>query len=82
VYLTIYLILGLIFNIIGPIAKKTKASIFDLKSSSMANYLSEGKAYPQWKIVAVIITFRTLILIFYPLFFVILLIDNTRRISK
>jgi hypothetical protein len=81
-YILIYLLLGVIFNFIGPIAKKTKASIFNLKSSSMANYLSEGKAYPQWKIISVIITFRTLVLLFYPIFFIILIIDSNRRNPK
>lgn len=81
-YILIYLLLGIIFNIIGPIAKKTKASIFKLKSSSMANYLSEGTAYPQWKIISIIFTFRALILFFYPLFFIILLIDYYRNKNK
>lgn len=74
-YILIYLLLGIVFNIVGPIANKTKASIFKLKSSSMANYLSEGKAYPQWKMISVIITFRTLVLLFYIIFFIILFID-------
>jgi hypothetical protein len=78
-FIVLYLSLGLFFNIFGPIAKKTKISIFKLKSSSLANYLSDGKAYPKWKIISVIVTFRTLILLFYPIFFIILYIDYSRN---
>jgi hypothetical protein len=81
-YTLIYLLLGIFFNLVGPIAKKTNASIIKLKSSSMANYLSEGKTYPQWKIISFIITFRALILFFYPLFFIILIIDYYRNKNK
>ncbi|MFZ4796631.1 MAG: hypothetical protein ACOYMA_04000 [Bacteroidia bacterium] len=78
-YLIIYLLLGVIFNIIGPIAKKTKASFLDVKSNSMANYLSDGIEPPKWRIFFFQVFFRLLIMLFYPIFFVIILIDIYRK---
>lgn len=78
-YIIIYLLFGVMFNIIGPIAKKTKDLLLNVKSNSMANYLSDGIEPPKWRIFFFQVFFRLLIILFYPIFLVIILIDIYRK---
>ena len=82
IILIIYLLVGAIFNIIGPLTKEIKREKRKLKISSIQNIIRTKKLIPKWKVILFEIFLRILVLLFYPLIFLILLFDSSRKNSS
>jgi len=78
----IYLIAGVIFNIIGPLTKVIKREVLKLEIISIPDIIRNDKPIPKWKVILFEITLRLLILFFYPLLFLFLKIDLHRQSSS
>jgi len=73
--LIIYLSIGVFMNIIGPLAKKVNDDIKSVKKHSAEDLLIEKYPVPLWKKILYEIIWRLLIILFYPLLYLIICID-------
>ena len=71
----IYLIIGVLLKIVGPLAKKIMEAISNYKKPSFADKLSGREPKSKWPIILFELTFRILILLFYPILYLIITID-------
>jgi hypothetical protein len=71
----IYLLIGFILNFFGLLAKKITEAIKEVKRSSVWGTVIGKPKKPKWKIVVFEIILRGLAFLFYPILYVILLID-------
>lgn len=65
-------------NFIGPLSNKITKAINKIKNISLADILTEKPPIPVWKKLLFEMTIRTLVLCFYPLLYIIILIDYLR----
>jgi len=74
--LILYLFIGVLNNIIGPLSKKINTEIKSVKKPSLAYLLSEKPPIPFWRKFLFELTLRILTVLFYPIFYVIIIIDS------
>lgn len=77
-----YLLLGILLNFLGPLAKRIREEIdelnADLRAISFADKLLDRKPIPSWKKIAFEIILRLLCLTAYPILYIVLVIDYFR----
>lgn len=71
----VYLIIGILLTIVGPVAKRINAEIQKMKDASIINIILEKKPVPEWKIFLLRLTLKVLIIILYPIFYLAIGID-------
>lgn len=77
----IYLLVGVLLNLIGPLAKMVKDEIIDTKKNFLIYSISENKTDKQIRIIAAEIVMRFLILSLFPIGY-ILWIDHYKKERK
>lgn len=75
IYKLIYLAIGILSNIIGPLANKLNVTIRDTKKVSAVYSLQSRRMLPEVRKVIFEMVYRVLVVILYPLFYAILIID-------
>jgi len=80
--LVIYLIIGVLLNLIGPAARLVKKTIQDVKDSSRLYIIYEPPPVSKRKIIALEITLRFLLLCFSPFAYIVLFIDYCHELKK
>lgn len=70
--------MGILFNIIGPLAKDLKMEMLRLKAHSITNMVLEKKPVSKTKVFLYELGFRFAYLLFYPVFFAAMFIDYLR----
>lgn len=78
----IYIIIGVILNFIGPVAKFIRDTIKDLHDQSESYINKDGTASSKRKIVLAEIFLRWLVLLLYPFAYLVVLIDCSKKSSK
>lgn len=73
--LILYLSIGFLMNFIGPLAKKINDTLNKVKINQIVDLFIEKPATPFWKVILLEVTLRILIIIFYPLLYLVILID-------
>lgn len=76
--LAIYLAIGVLMNIIGPLAKKINKEINKIKKPSFTDKLTEKPPVPFWKKILFESILRLFTILLYPILFVIISIDYYR----
>lgn len=77
--LIIYLSIGILLNIIGPIAKRINKDINEIKTPSLSDLLTENPPLPFWKKFLFEFIMRVFTILLFPLFLIIICIDNFRE---
>ena len=80
----IYLLLGIVLHFVGPLGKKIKKQLSATKrkisvQDAVLSYAMEQTPTPQWKMIAFEVIVRLLSIVFFPLFYLILIIDHYRH---
>ena len=76
-----YFVIGIILNIIGPLAQKMKEEIIKIYKPSLSDIILEREPIPLWKRMSVITVLLILSVVFYPVLFIIITIDYFRKKS-
>lgn len=74
----VYLAVGFLLNLIGPLAKMVNKKIKEIKEPSFADVLLERKPISKIKIVWAEFVLRIFIFLFYPVLYLIIFIDFVR----
>jgi len=80
--LIIYLIIGIISNLLGPLAKVVKETVLDVKDPSRSNVNYEPPTISKRKVISLEITLRFLVLCFSPIGYAVLLKDHYNDLKK
>ncbi len=76
----IYIIIGVISNIVGPLATRLNAMINEkIRNQPLVDILTETKPPSKQKRIFAEIVVRTITVLFYPVFYVVIMIDNYRE---
>ncbi|MEY5050063.1 MAG: hypothetical protein RLZZ175_3438 [Bacteroidota bacterium] len=79
IIISVYLIIGLVSNLVGPLAKKFKSALYDLKYKDIdLFYETYIPPVPKQKLILFIVTFRLFILFAFPFLYSIIIIDNIK----
>ena len=78
IILIIYIAIGILSILVGPIANRIKRDILDLKLKLSLEAEAGIKSASKRRVMMFEVFFRLLIILFYPLFYGILLIDHFR----
>lgn len=78
-FIIIYLVIGVILNIVGPLAKVIRREVEMLDFSSTSHINGKEKPIPKWKAILFEVTLRCLNLFFYPFLFLLWVIDFYRE---
>lgn len=76
-----YLVIGIILNLIGPLAKKIKEQIFKIIKPSPVDILLQSDPIPLWKKIVAIALILILGIVFYPVLYLVITIDSFRKKS-
>jgi hypothetical protein len=79
--ISIYLFCGLLSNFVGPVSRRIKEEFRKTELQTALYLLAAPEVYEQRKnrILPLKIIFRLLVLLFYPIFFLIVLFDYYRE---
>jgi len=82
--ISIYLLLGLLSNFAGPVSRRIKEE-FTKTELKMAGYsLADPDVYKNMKrrILPFKVFIRLLVVVFYPIFFIIVILDNLKERNR
>lgn len=80
--LFIYLFIGIVFNLLGPLARKIRGSVAEIREPSLSDLVLERDPVPSWKKVAFEVILRALAIVFYPILYLVLLYDYYQEKSQ
>jgi hypothetical protein len=80
--LCIYLFIGIALNFIGPVAKIIRKEILDLKDPSRVYIFYDKHIVSKRKILAFEVVIRLLIILFFPIAYLVALIDYYSELKK
>ncbi len=79
IIVSVYLIIGLVSNLVGPLAKNFEKSLHDLKYSHMDGFYENGNPpVPKHKLIQFEVLFRIFILVGFPFLYSIVIIDDIK----
>lgn len=76
IFIIIYLTLGLLFNFFGPLAKFVKRGLLQLESNDITNIITGKPTASNFKKKLFEAILRLLVLLLYPLVFILVLLDK------
>jgi hypothetical protein len=77
--LIVYLFIGIMSNFLGPLAKEVDNMILKYKSQHLANILlGKPSTAPKWKRASFEIVIRLIVVILYPVLYVLMAVDYFR----